>query len=464
MKALFTLALSYPSWRPSPTSAAPAPDSSPASAAPTPPYRLRRCPLRRRAGRRPPGGAPQGSRPVARRPQIGRVLALLLLMQPIVERAHPSTHEFMAHGTVSEDCLYLNVWTAARRAGEKRPVLVYFYGGGFNEGAGSIAAYDGEGLAKKGLVVVIPNYRVGVLGFLAHPELTKESDRKASGNYGLLDQLAALQWVRDNIAAFGGDPANVTIAGQSAGAMPVHAMVASPLAKGLFHRAIAQSGQLNSPRKLADAEQDGVRFAEMKARNPSPTSAPSPGTSWPPVRPPPPRRALAPSPTTGSSPSPRPSPTSRPHRQQWRRRRRSPESHRQARRLATARRALRRPLRGVPQALPSLDRRRSLRHVQRRRPRSGPRQSLPLGAEARPSRRSRKSSPTSTRTRSPVPTSRSSARSTPVKFRTSSTVSPVPTAPSPTPTGSSPTRSPAIGLILPARATPTAKAFRSGPP
>jgi carboxylesterase type B len=185
-------------------------------------------------------------------------------MQPIVEKRDPWTHEFMAHGAVSEDCLYLNVWTGAARANEKRPVLVYFYGGGFNEGSGSIAAYDGEGLAKKGLVVVIPNYRVGVLGFLAHPELTKESDRNASGNYGLLDQLAALQWVRDNIAAFGGDPANVTISGQSAGAMSVHAHVLSPLSKGLFHRAIAQSGALNGPRKLSDAEQDGLRFAEMK--------------------------------------------------------------------------------------------------------------------------------------------------------------------------------------------------------
>ncbi len=185
-------------------------------------------------------------------------------MQPIVDKRDPWTHEFMAHGAVNEDCLYLNIWTAAARANEKRPVLVYFYGGGFNEGSGSIAAYDGEGLAKKGLVVVIPNYRVGVLGFLAHPELTKESDRNASGNYGLLDQLAALQWVRDNIAAFGGDPANVTIAGQSAGAMSVHAMVSSPLAKGLFHRAVAQSGPLVPPRKLADAEQDGARFAESK--------------------------------------------------------------------------------------------------------------------------------------------------------------------------------------------------------
>jgi para-nitrobenzyl esterase len=185
-------------------------------------------------------------------------------MQQIVDRRDPWTYEFMAHGATSEVCLYLNVWTAASRAGEKRPVFVYIYGGGFNEGSGSVPAYDGEGLAKKGLVVVNMNYRVGVLGFLAHPELTKESDRNSSGNYGLLDQLAALQWIHDNITAFGGDPGNVTIAGQSAGAMSVHALVWSPLAKGLFHRAVAQSGSVNLPRKLAEAEPEGVRFAESK--------------------------------------------------------------------------------------------------------------------------------------------------------------------------------------------------------
>jgi para-nitrobenzyl esterase len=185
-------------------------------------------------------------------------------IQQIVEKRDPWTQEFMAHGATSEDCLYLNVWTAASRAGEKRPVLVYAHGGGFTEGSGSIGAYDGEALAKKGLVVVTINYRLGVLGFLAHPDLTRESDRNASGNYGLLDQIAALQWIRDNIAAFGGDPSCVTFSGQSAGAMSVHALVLSPLAKGLIHRAVAESGQLNSPRKLADAEQDGVRFAESK--------------------------------------------------------------------------------------------------------------------------------------------------------------------------------------------------------
>lgn len=169
----------------------------------------------------------------------------------------------MAHGPVSEDCLYLNVWTAAASAGDKRPVFVWIHGGGFNEGSGAIAAYDGEELAKKGLVVVTVNYRMGVLGFLSHPELTKESGHQTSGNYGLLDQLAALEWVKKNIVGFGGDPGRVTIAGQSAGASSVHALAASPLARGLFQRAIAESGSgLGRPLgSRAEAEKDGVRFA-----------------------------------------------------------------------------------------------------------------------------------------------------------------------------------------------------------
>jgi carboxylesterase type B len=166
----------------------------------------------------------------------------------------------------------LNVWTAAKAAGEKRPVFVYLYGGGFSEGSAAVPVYDGEGLAKKGLVVVTINYRVGVLGFLAHPELTRESDRQASGNYGLLDQIAALQWVHQNIAHFGGDVNRVTVAGQSAGGMSVHDLTASPLAKGLFQRAIVESGGSNvdkaglalNARSLADAEKDGEKFADLK--------------------------------------------------------------------------------------------------------------------------------------------------------------------------------------------------------
>ena len=191
-------------------------------------------------------------------------------IQNIVEVLKPWTYEFMTHNEIGEDCLFLNVWTGAKAAGEKRPVFVYIYGGGFNSGSGPVPVYDGEGLAGKGLVMVSMNYRVGVLGFLAHPELTRESGKQASGNYGMLDQIAALKWVKENIARFGGDPARVTIAGQSAGAASVHFLTASPLAKGLFQRAIAESGSSVTPgpgggeRRLADAEADGGKFADAK--------------------------------------------------------------------------------------------------------------------------------------------------------------------------------------------------------
>ncbi|MGZ3754350.1 MAG: carboxylesterase/lipase family protein [Mucilaginibacter sp.] len=164
----------------------------------------------------------------------------------------------------SEDCLYLNVWTPAKSSTAKLPVLVYFYGGGFNAGDGSEYRYDGESMAKRGVVSVTVNYRLGVFGFLAHPGLTAESAHHSSGNYGLLDQHAALLWVQKNIAAFGGDPKRVTIGGESAGSMSVSAQVASPLSKGLFAGAIAESGSVLanlSPVPLADAEQNGVKFA-----------------------------------------------------------------------------------------------------------------------------------------------------------------------------------------------------------
>ena len=181
----------------------------------------------------------------------------------------PWTEEFMHQGEISEDCLYLNIWTAAYSADEKRPVMVYIYGGGFNEGSNAVAVYDGEELAKKGVVLVGINYRVGVLGFLAHPELTEESEHKASGNYGLLDQVAALQWIQENIAAFGGDPENVTVFGQSAGGMSVAMLMHSHLSKGLFARAIIQSGPglfsvhpLFGVTPLSNGEDQGTRFAE----------------------------------------------------------------------------------------------------------------------------------------------------------------------------------------------------------
>lgn len=154
----------------------------------------------------------------------------------------PWTKEYVVTNEVSEDCLYLNVWTPADHTGEKLPVMVWIPGGAFSSGSGSVPIYNGSSLAARGIIVVTINYRVGVYGFMAHPDLAAESPQDASGNYGLLDQIAALQWVKANIAAFGGDPGRVTVAGQSAGAMSVHFLIASPLAKGLFVRAIAESG------------------------------------------------------------------------------------------------------------------------------------------------------------------------------------------------------------------------------
>jgi para-nitrobenzyl esterase len=142
----------------------------------------------------------------------------------------------------SEDCLYLNVWTAANRSGDRLPVMVWIYGGAYTEGAGSSPHNDGEALAKKGVVLVTFNYRLGPFGFFSHPELTRESGRNASGNQALMDSIAALRWVKENIAGFGGDADNMTIFGESAGAAMVGGLVGSPVAKGLFQRAIAQSG------------------------------------------------------------------------------------------------------------------------------------------------------------------------------------------------------------------------------
>jgi para-nitrobenzyl esterase len=164
---------------------------------------------------------------------------------------------------VSEDCLYLNVWTGAKSAKEGRPVMVWIHGGALTRGSGSTSIYDGEELAKKGVVLVTINYRLGIFGFFAHPELTRESDRNSSGNYGILDQIAALEWVQKNIAAFGGDPKRVTIFGESAGSWSVNALVATPLAKGLFQRAIGESGaNFGKIPTLAEAEQNGLRIAK----------------------------------------------------------------------------------------------------------------------------------------------------------------------------------------------------------
>lgn len=168
--------------------------------------------------------------------------------------------------TMNEDCLYLNVWTPAKSSASKLPVLVYFYGGGFVGGDGSEFRYDGESMAQKGIVTVTISYRLGVFGFLAHPELTRESPHHASGNYGLMDQNAALRWVQQNILAFGGDPRRVTIAGESAGSISVSAQMASPLSRNLIAGAIGESGAMIKPTlpaiPLSVGEQNGLAFAE----------------------------------------------------------------------------------------------------------------------------------------------------------------------------------------------------------
>jgi para-nitrobenzyl esterase len=167
--------------------------------------------------------------------------------------------------TASEDCLFLNVWTAQwPAAGAARPVMVWIPGGGNFAGAASQGVYDGEPLARRGVVLVTLNYRLGSLGFFSHPALTRESPHKASGNQGILDQIAALRWVQDNIARFGGDPKNVTIFGESAGSLDVSVLMTSPLSKGLFHRAIAESGAVvlvGEPSTLAEAEKRGQAAA-----------------------------------------------------------------------------------------------------------------------------------------------------------------------------------------------------------
>jgi para-nitrobenzyl esterase len=173
--------------------------------------------------------------------------------------------------SVSEDCLYLNIWTPTRTAHEHLPVIVWIYGGGYINGSASMPLYWGDRLAQKGVIVVTIAYRLGPLGFLALPELTRESPHHSSGNYGLLDQIAALQWIQRNIAAFGGDPKCVTIAGQSSGSISVSILMASPVAKGLFQRAIGESGGLFEPLQLApkyllvNAEHDGEKYAASLA-------------------------------------------------------------------------------------------------------------------------------------------------------------------------------------------------------
>jgi len=176
--------------------------------------------------------------------------------------------EFMApEEPLSEDCLYLNIWTTAESYKSNFPVIVWIHGGGFTGGSGTVPLYDGTEMAKKGVVFVTINYRLGIFGFLAHPDLTAENGGRGSGNYGILDQVEALKWVQKNISAFGGDPTRVTIAGQSAGSFSVNALMVSPLAKGLFSRAIGQSGGMFSTSRgvasdLKSAEANGVKLLQ----------------------------------------------------------------------------------------------------------------------------------------------------------------------------------------------------------
>jgi para-nitrobenzyl esterase len=183
----------------------------------------------------------------------------------------PWTPEYMPKGPVSEDCLYLNVWRPAKPSKARLPVMVWVHGGAFTGGSGAVPIYNGAALAQKGIIVVTINYRVGVYGFLAHPDLTAEAG--TSGNYGLMDQIAALKWVHDNIAAFGGDPDQVTVAGQSAGAASVHDLLMAPDAKGLFRRAIAESGSgigsFLAPRVTAEKSGRGLgSIADLRRLDP----------------------------------------------------------------------------------------------------------------------------------------------------------------------------------------------------
>ena len=167
--------------------------------------------------------------------------------------------------SMSEDCLYLNIWAPSAAGKEGFPVLVYFHGGGLIAGSGSEPRYAGERMARRGMIVVTANYRLGIFGFFAHPDLTRESPNHSSGNYGFLDQVAALKWINKNIEAFGGDPGRVTIAGESAGSVSVSALMCSPLSKNLFAQAIGSSGSLMGalpPVPQSDAEKTGERFAQ----------------------------------------------------------------------------------------------------------------------------------------------------------------------------------------------------------
>lgn len=190
--------------------------------------------------------------------------------QPVNTGAPPYTTEFSIKGPTNEDCLFLNVWAPAEPTDEKRAVLFYIHGGSGTHGSGSVSVYDGEELAKKGIIVVTVNFRLGILSGMGHPQLTAESPYHACGTYGMLDILAALKWVQNNIGAFGGDPSKVTICGQSSGSLAMHYLTTSPQAKGLFRAAIGASfsyDYLTKPHAIGNVwqkEQEGLKFAAAK--------------------------------------------------------------------------------------------------------------------------------------------------------------------------------------------------------
>ena len=186
-------------------------------------------------------------------------------IQDLSRERLPWTKPFMVQNQMSEDCLTLNVWKPLNAGSQPLPVYLFLHGGGNVEGSGEVAVYDGRNMASHGVVVVTANYRLGFLGFFAHPELTAESPNHASGDYGVMDAIAALEWIRDNIKQFGGDPSRVTVGGQSAGAGNVHILSVSPLAKGLFANAVAESGSAlatTPTRTLSQAEEAGLQVAK----------------------------------------------------------------------------------------------------------------------------------------------------------------------------------------------------------
>ena len=209
----------------------------------------------------PPVGVRRWQPPAAAPVWRGELLATSFASNCMQEPYPENSFYYRPARLTSEDCLYLNVWTAAE-VGESLPVMVWIHGGALTRGSGATVTYDGTSLAQKGVVLVTINYRLGVFGYFAHPELIEESPSNAAGNYGLLDKIKALEWVKANVEAFGGDASNVTIFGESAGSWSVNLLTASPLADGLFHKAIGESGARLDPRMtIEEAAEDGIRLS-----------------------------------------------------------------------------------------------------------------------------------------------------------------------------------------------------------